>query len=58
MTSGGENIPPVLIETEIKKMLPCLSNVMVVGDNQPYLTCLISLLEDPPQSGNIEKTAT
>lgn len=30
---------------------------MVVGDKRPYLTCLISLLEETPQSGILEKTA-
>jgi long-chain-fatty-acid--CoA ligase ACSBG len=43
ITTGGENIAPVLIKNEIKKALPCLSNVMVVGDQRKYLTCLLSL---------------
>lgn len=30
---------------------------MVVGDHRKYLTCLISLKEDPPMSGNLEKSA-
>ena len=30
---------------------------MLVGDQRPYLTCVLSLLEDPPMSGNIEKGA-
>ena len=44
ITSGGENVAPVLIENSIKKELPNLvSNVVVVGDNRKYLTCLITL---------------
>jgi len=30
---------------------------MAIGDNRKYLTCLISLKEDPPQSGSLDKTA-
>ena len=30
---------------------------MVVGDQKPYLNCLISLMEDPPRSGKISKSA-
>lgn len=54
ITAGGENIPPVLIENEIKAAMPFLSNVMVVGEGKKYLNCLITLKEDPPNSGKLE----
>lgn len=48
ITAGGENIAPVNIEDEIKRALPHLvSNVMVVGDQRKYLTCLITLKVKP-----------
>lgn len=37
--------------------MPYLANVMVVGEGRKFLTCLIALKEDPPQSGKIEKSA-
>ena len=40
---GGGKIAPVLIEDRIKKEVPFLSNVMVVGDNRKYLTCLVTI---------------
>ena len=43
ITAGGENVAPTNIEDEIRKQLPLVSNVMVVGDKQKYLTCLITL---------------
>ncbi|CAM9388837.1 unnamed protein product, partial [Ectocarpus fasciculatus] len=51
ITAGGENIPPILIENEMKEML-ALANCMVVGDRQKYLAMLISLkCEVDPDSG-------
>lgn len=43
ITAGGENIPPVLIENEMKAAMLALSNCMVVGDRRKFLSMLVSL---------------
>lgn len=43
VTAGGENIPPVLIENAVSSALPIASRVVVIGDKQKFLTCLICL---------------
>lgn len=42
ITSGGKNISPAQIENELK-FHPLITDCMVVGDGQKYLTCLIML---------------
>lgn len=51
ITAGGENVAPVLIEDEIKKQLPCLSNAMAVGDRMKYLVVLLALKTDMNDDG-------
>ena len=43
ITAGGENIPPVLIENEMKAAMVALSNCMVIGDKRKYLSMIVSL---------------
>ena len=52
ITAGGENVPPVLIENQMKAAMLALSNCMVVGDRQKYLAMFISLKTDVnPETG-------
>jgi long-chain-fatty-acid--CoA ligase ACSBG len=54
ITAGGENIPPALIEGEVKKALPgALSNCLVIGDKRKYLTMLVSLKVNVDAAGNL-----
>lgn len=56
ITEGGENIPPVIIEQCIKKHCPELSNVVCIGDQKKYLTCLVSLTTDVEDNGMPKNT--
>jgi len=51
ITAGGENIPPVLIESEIKQKLPMISNAVVIGDRQKMLVLLLTLKLKPTPTG-------
>lgn len=43
ITSGGKNISPIPIEDRIKRAIPeLISNVVLVGEQRHYLTCLIT----------------
>ena len=42
ITAGGENIAPNPIENAIKEALPCLSNVVLIGDKQRFLSCFLT----------------
>ena len=43
ITAGGENVPPFVIEDMVKKELPCLSHVVLIGDRRKFLSCLVTL---------------
>ena len=42
ITAGGENIAPIPIENAIKEALPCISNVVVIGEKRKFLSCLLT----------------
>ena len=52
--AGGENIAPVPAEQFLKKIMPALSNVMMVGDQKKYNVCLVSLKSLPKPDGTFE----
>ena len=51
ITAGGENIPPVLIEDELKLAMPAISNAMVIGDKRKFLTVLLTLKVEVDDDG-------
>jgi long-chain-fatty-acid--CoA ligase ACSBG len=51
ITAGGENIPPVLIEQDMKNVMPAISNCMVIGDRRKFLTILFTLMVESDESG-------
>jgi len=62
ITAGGENVPPVLIEDEIRSELGhVISNVMVIGDRKKFLSCVVTLKttsKPDPKSGEYPFTNT
>ncbi len=42
ITAGGENVAPVPIEEAIKSELPCISNVILIGDKRKFLSCFLT----------------
>ena len=46
ITAGGENVAPVVIENEIKKNGPKISQVVVIGDKRKFLSALVTLPHD------------
>ena len=42
ITSGGENVAPLPIELAIKDSCPIISNCVIVGDGERYLSALLT----------------
>jgi long-chain acyl-CoA synthetase len=45
VTAGGKNVAPAVLEDRLRAH-PLISQCMVVGDNQPFIACLITLDPD------------
>ncbi|KAL6087000.1 hypothetical protein STEG23_009148 [Scotinomys teguina] len=43
ITAGGENVPPIPIETLVKEKIPVISNAVLVGDKAMFLSMLLTL---------------
>jgi len=41
--AGGENVAPVPIEDNVRKLCPAISNIMMVGDKKPFNCALVCL---------------
>ena len=54
ITAGGENVPPILIENEMKAAMLAVSNCIVIGDRRKYLSMLLTLkTEIDPKTGTL-----
>jgi long-chain-fatty-acid--CoA ligase ACSBG len=52
ITGGGENIAPVPVEDNFKVACPPCSNIMMVGEMQRFMACLITFKVDiDPKTG-------
>jgi len=51
ISAGGENMAPVILEAEIKKQLPAVSNVVMIGDRQKFVLALLTLKQKPNAYG-------
>lgn len=52
ITAGGENIAPVPVEDNFKLECPACSNIMMIGEQQRFMSALITFKVDiDPKSG-------
>mmetsp|Transcript_7356 Transcript_7356/g.7208 ORF Transcript_7356/g.7208 Transcript_7356/m.7208 type:complete len:220 (+) Transcript_7356:1380-2039(+) len=58
ITAGGENIPPFLIEEQIKDISKVFNTVLVVGEGKKYLGALISFKKVPQSDGSFSEKLT
>jgi len=45
VTAGGKNVSPAVLEDRLRSH-PLISQCIVVGDNKPFIACLVTLDED------------
>jgi long-chain-fatty-acid--CoA ligase ACSBG len=43
ITAGGENVAPVPIEDELKRLCPAIANAMLIGDKRKFNVVLVTL---------------
>ena len=61
ITASGEKVPPRPIEEAITRELPLISNAIVIGDQQRFLCCLVTLkvkYQDTQISGHVFRTTS
>lgn len=60
--AGGENVAPVPMEDNVKKLCPAISNIMMVGDKRKFNVALVTLKTvgatgDAPGTDTLDKVA-
>lgn len=52
ITSGGENIPYINIENQVKSECSAISNAFLIGDRRKFLTMLVTLKTESKEDGS------